>query len=753
MLKAKSHDSAKEAVESQVITKMQRQGYSLNAVNNYDENLLHISAANSCLGIVEEILNQKENYRVIDRKNKFGWTPLMQAIRNGNIDTVKLLLKKNADVNKMTYLGMSVLGLAAAISKEMFETVYNACPEALANTANDDITPICVAAMKNDKELFLRLLELGMPSLTANGYTRIMMKRSTVPEIATLVNGEPITDDYWNDTSDNIEVMSEQDIGGDTEDSTLKNDENKKESLKLRLLPTESDKQTAISPNLTYDIFMFSKTVHSKNANLIENSDLLFHDENMNEKKIIENNSEKYSLTDKNQPKLYSTVLQRSQSVRPSDIDMKDVSCNFNTTLGFTPEFSPVKSPHVPPELNEDNVFGENTPTPPRCKTPPKGMLLNWRQTKMIMVLRRFGLSQHIPVFLEQEASQIKYPKRIFSGIQPTGSIHLGNYFGAIRRWVELQNSGETMICSIADLHSITLPQNPQKLKENTMLMTATLIACGIDLKRTILFQQSKVSMHAELCWILSCITTMARLAHLPQFKEKSEFLKNVPLGLYIYPVLQAADVLLYKATHVPVGQDQAQHIQLAQDLAQIFNRQFGQTFPIPHTLISDGPSQRIKSLRDPMKKMSKSHTDSKSRINILDEPDVLLEKMKKALTDFTSEVTYESEKRPGVTNLIDIHSLLTGKTPEEICKEATGLNTGQYKLVLADIMIEKLSPIREDILRLIKEPIYLDEVLKEGAERATELATKCWTEVTKKVFGNDMIQDMKKIPNIAKVL
>ncbi|KAG5346380.1 SYWM protein, partial [Acromyrmex charruanus] len=341
------------------------------------------------------------------------------------------------------------------------------------------------------------------------------------------------------------------------------------------------------------------------------------------------------------------------------------------------------------------------------------------------------------------QATQIKYPKRIFSGIQPTGSVHLGNYFGAIWRWVELQNSSEAVLCSIADLHSITLPQNPQKLRENTLLMTATLIACGIDYKRSILFQQSKVPMHTELCWILGSITTMARLAHLPQFKEKSESLKNVPLGLYIYPVLQTADILLYK-THVPVGQDQAQHIQLAQDLVQIFNRQFGQTFPVPRTLIN-GPSQRIKSLRDPTKKMSKSHTDSKSRLNLLDEPDELLEKVKKAVTDFTSEVTYDPEKRPGVANLINIHSLFTGQTTEEICKEAVGLNTGQYKLKLADIVIEKLSPIRKDILRLTREPAYLDEVLKEGTERAIELATSCWTEVTEKVFGND-IQDVKNI-------
>ncbi|XP_014484246.1 PREDICTED: tryptophan--tRNA ligase, mitochondrial isoform X1 [Dinoponera quadriceps] len=351
---------------------------------------------------------------------------------------------------------------------------------------------------------------------------------------------------------------------------------------------------------------------------------------------------------------------------------------------------------------------------------------------------------------INEYSQQIQYRKVLFSGIQPTGSVHVGNYFGAIQRWIELQNSGNQMLCSIADLHSITLPQDPKQLRENTLLMAATLIACGIDIKRSILFQQSKVSMHAELCWVLASITTMARLAHLPQFKEKSESLKNVPLGLYIYPVLQAADILLYKATDVPVGQDQAQHVQLAQNLARIFNNQFGQTFPIPRVLVSDGPSQRIKSLRDPAKKMSKSHQDCKSRLNILDNPDMLLEKVKKSVTDFTSEVTYEPETRPGVSNLINIHSLFTGKTPDEICKEAAGLDTGKYKLVVADVVVEKLTPIRNQVLRLLKEPAYLDEILKEGSDRAADLATCCWTEVTDKVFGSDSMRDVKSVTSTA---
>ncbi|XP_043486863.1 tryptophan--tRNA ligase, mitochondrial isoform X1 [Polistes fuscatus] len=333
-----------------------------------------------------------------------------------------------------------------------------------------------------------------------------------------------------------------------------------------------------------------------------------------------------------------------------------------------------------------------------------------------------------------QKLANTEYPRRIFSGIQPTGNVHLGNYLGAIQKWVELQNSEKMVIWSIADMHSITLSHNPKVLRDNIFKITATLLACGIDPQKSILFQQSSVPMHAELCWILGCITTMARLGHLPQFKEKSESLQNIPLGIYIYPVLQAADILLYRATNVPVGLDQAQHIQLSQDLAHSFNKKYGDTFPIPRTLICNDYSCRIKSLRDPTKKMSKSDKDVKSRLDLIDKPEVLLEKIKKSLTDFTSEVTYEPETRPGVSNLIAIHSLLTGKSPEEICQDAQGLNTGKYKLLLADVIIEKLKPIQEEISRLLNEQLYLDEVLKMGSEKATEIAFDCYSDVKDKI-------------------
>ncbi|XP_033325975.2 tryptophanyl-tRNA synthetase, mitochondrial [Megalopta genalis] len=340
------------------------------------------------------------------------------------------------------------------------------------------------------------------------------------------------------------------------------------------------------------------------------------------------------------------------------------------------------------------------------------------------------------------KGSKLNYPRRIFSGIQPTGDIHIGNYLGAIKKWVELQYNEKNVIWSVVDMHAITLPQDRKELHNNIMRMTATLLACGIDPKKSILFQQSAVPMHAELYWVLGCITTLARLAHLPQFKEKSQTVKFVPLGLYVYPVLQAADILLYRATHVPCGEDQIQHIELAQELAVSFNNKIGKIFCVPHALINEDASHRIRSLRDPMKKMSKSDQSPKSRINILDEPSILKEKVKKAVTDFTSEITYEPNERPGVANLITIHSMFTGQTSDEICLEMQGLNTAQYKLLLADLIIEKLSPIREEFSRLIKEPVYLSEVLKDGKERATEIAEETWQQVRDKVgFGDGNFQ------------
>lgn len=324
--------------------------------------------------------------------------------------------------------------------------------------------------------------------------------------------------------------------------------------------------------------------------------------------------------------------------------------------------------------------------------------------------------------------------KKVFSGIQPTGSMHIGNYLGAVKRWVDLQNSAADVTFSIVDLHAITLKQDPSELRKNSLLTCASLIACGIDVNKSILFLQSSNGYHTELCWVLECLTTMARLSHLPQYKEKSAKLKEIPLGLFVYPVLQAADIMLYKATHVPVGEDQVQHLQLAQHLARLFNHYYGETFPICHAIISQDASCRIKSLRDPLKKMSKSDPDPKSCLMITDTPDILLEKCKKAVTDFTSEVTYDPDSRPGVANLITIHSLMSGKSPEEICQESLGINTGQYKLKVAEALIEHLNPIRTKIEDYLKNPEYLWKILEDGNDKACEIAEKTMKEVKSKV-------------------
>ncbi|KAJ3653965.1 hypothetical protein Zmor_013184 [Zophobas morio] len=290
------------------------------------------------------------------------------------------------------------------------------------------------------------------------------------------------------------------------------------------------------------------------------------------------------------------------------------------------------------------------------------------------------------------------------------------------------------MILSVVDLHSITLPQDPSTLSDNIMEMTATLLACGVDPSKVILFQQSMVPAHTHLTWCLGCICTMARLAHLPTYKEKSANLKDVPLGLYVYPVLQAADILAYKATHVPVGEDQTQNIELTQDLARMVNKRFGDTFPIPQAIYTSSEYARLKSLRDPAKKMSKSDSDPKSRIHLVDSPDEILKKIKKSVTDFTAEVGYDPESRPGVSNLISIHSFMTGKSVDEICEEARTMNTGQYKLQVAEAVIAHVQPIQRKINDYLDNPEYLLNVLKTGAHKATEIAENTIEEVKVKM-------------------
>ncbi|KAK2840163.1 hypothetical protein Q5P01_013903 [Channa striata] len=321
---------------------------------------------------------------------------------------------------------------------------------------------------------------------------------------------------------------------------------------------------------------------------------------------------------------------------------------------------------------------------------------------------------------------------RVFSGIQPTGVPHLGNYLGALENWVALQDQYPSVLYSIVDMHSITQPQDPNQLRGNILDMAASLLACGIDPERAIVFQQSQVSEHAELSWILGCLTSMPRLRHLPQWKIKSKLKSEGSVGLYTYPVLQAADILLYKSTHVPVGEDQVQHLELAQDLARIFNNRYGGLFPEPNALLSS--TRKVKSLRDPSAKMSKSDPQTMATITITDSPDDIALKIRRAVTDFTSEVTFDPETRPGVSNLVTIHAAMATITVEEAVYRARGLDTGAYKKLVTEAVIQRLTPIREEIERLRSDRAHLEAVLLQGNHRARELAAPVLREVRQRV-------------------
>ncbi|KAH8239561.1 hypothetical protein KR032_005538 [Drosophila birchii] len=332
------------------------------------------------------------------------------------------------------------------------------------------------------------------------------------------------------------------------------------------------------------------------------------------------------------------------------------------------------------------------------------------------------------------ELPKQNWPRKVFSGIQPTGSLHLGNYLGAVRQWIQLQNAKEDVTVCIVDMHSITMPHNPPLLRENIFIMAATLLACGIDPAKSTLFVQSAVPEHAEFNWILSSLTTMPRLAQLPQFREKSRLVKDIPLGLYVYPVLQAADIMLYKATHVPVGADQLQHIQLAQHLARTYNGRYGETFPVCHAIIEDGEASRVLSLRDPSKKMSKSDGNPKATINLADSPDQIAQKIKKAVTDFTSDISYHPGKRPGVSNLVNIHSQVTGQTIKSVVDEARTLDTAKYKERVAEAVVEHLRPIREQIQHHLAKRSDMIYLLEAGAERARQQAQRTLDDVKQRL-------------------
>ena len=314
---------------------------------------------------------------------------------------------------------------------------------------------------------------------------------------------------------------------------------------------------------------------------------------------------------------------------------------------------------------------------------------------------------------------------RILSGIQPTGNLHIGNYLGALKNWVRLQAEYECIFC-IVDLHAITVPQDPAALRQSTREVAATYIAAGIDAEKATIFNQSMVSAHAELGWILTCLTPLGWLNRMTQFKDKAGKNKDsVGLGLYSYPVLMAADILIYQATHVPVGEDQKQHLELARDLAQAFNRQFGQDyFPLPEPQIM-GPATRVMSLRDGSKKMSKSDLSDYSRINMTDDADTIALKIRKAKTDpLPLPDSVEAAKaRPEAENLLSIYAALTDASLAETVAEFAGSEFSRFKETLAEVAVAKLAPIAEARSRIMADVGALDAILRRGAERANAIA------------------------------
>ena len=319
--------------------------------------------------------------------------------------------------------------------------------------------------------------------------------------------------------------------------------------------------------------------------------------------------------------------------------------------------------------------------------------------------------------------------KKIFSGVQPTGNLHLGNYLGAIKNFVELNNNKENeCIFCVVDLHAITVKQDPKELKKNIQETVATFIASGIDPTKSIIFNQSGVSAHSEAAWILSCIARTGWLSRMTQFKEKAgKDKEKASVGLYSYPVLMAADILLYDATHVPVGDDQKQHLELCRDIAQKFNNDFevGDFFKVPEPLIQKEFS-RIMSLKDGTKKMSKSEVSDLSRINLTDDKDQMINKIKKAKTDPLSMPLNkeELEKRPEAKNLIGIYSSLAGNTLEKSITEFSGKNFSEFKENLSQILVDKIQPISIEIKKLLSEKTYLDKILLEGCKKAEKIAS-----------------------------
>lgn len=322
--------------------------------------------------------------------------------------------------------------------------------------------------------------------------------------------------------------------------------------------------------------------------------------------------------------------------------------------------------------------------------------------------------------------------KLIFSGIQPTGTFTLGNYIGAIRNWGPLQDEYRCVYC-VVDMHAITVRQDPVKLRQNSLQAYALLLACGIDLDKSILFIQSHVRTHAELSWILSCNTQFGELSRMTQFKDKSQrHPDDVNAGLFTYPVLMAADILAYNADLVPVGIDQKQHLELTRNIAQRFNQRYGEFFTLPEPYIPP-VGAKIMSLQDPAKKMSKSDTNPNACILILDDKDTIIRKCKRAVTDSEAQVRY-AEGKDGINNLMSIYSAITKKSYEEIQREFEGRGYGDFKTAVGETVAEELRPIREEYNRLMADKAYLESCYRDGAQKARTISQRTLDKVYKKI-------------------
>ena len=323
--------------------------------------------------------------------------------------------------------------------------------------------------------------------------------------------------------------------------------------------------------------------------------------------------------------------------------------------------------------------------------------------------------------------------KTLYSAVQPTNNLTIGNYLGAIKNWVALQNDYNCFY-AIANMHSITVRQNPAELRQRTLSLLALYIACGVDPEKCTLYLQSHVPAHAELCWVLNTFTYVGEMERMTQFKDKSaKHADNINMGLMDYPVLMAADILLYQASVVPIGKDQTQHLEIARDIAQRFNNAYTPTFTVPEGVYLKIAAS-IRDLLNPDKKMSKSAENVNGSVFLSDDKDTVMRKFKRAVTDSDAQIKYDPENKPGVSNLLSIYSVFTDKTIAEAEKQFAGLGYGEFKLAVGEAVADKLAPIQSEQAKLLADRAYLDGVLKAGAERAAYTANKTLSKVYKKI-------------------